>query len=166
MVWVSRSQPGSPEGASAAASVDEVLALVRRHGGRVTSSRRLLLRALFDVHRHRSAEELADEVQAQAPNVHLSTIYRNLEELERLGVIVHSHLGHGPATYHLASSAHGHLVCEDCGTTVEVPNDLFDELARQADGQFGFTVDPHHFAVLGRCCSCRQADGAAAAGTG
>jgi Fur family ferric uptake transcriptional regulator len=163
---VSRSQagaPGPPEPATATApagSVEEALALVRRHGGRVTSSRRLLLRALFDAHRHRSAEDLAAEVQAQAPDVHLSTIYRNLDELERLGVIVHSHLGHGPATYHLASSAHGHLVCEACGTILEVPNDLFGELARRADRQFGFTVDPHHFAVLGRCTACRAADGA------
>jgi Fe2+ or Zn2+ uptake regulation protein len=139
--------------------VDEVLELVRRHGGRVTSSRRLLLRALFDAQRHRSAEELAAEVQTQAPDVHLSTIYRNLEELERLGVIVHSHLGHGPATYHLASSAHGHLVCEGCGTMLEVPNDLFGELARGAYDQFGFVIDPHHFAVLGRCRTCRAQDG-------
>lgn len=159
MVGVSRSQPGSPEGAGPAASVDEALALVRRHGGRVTSSRRLLLRALFDGQRHRSAEELAAEVQAQAPDVHLSTIYRNLDELERLGVIVHSHLGHGPATYHLASSAHGHLVCEGCGTMLEVPSDLFGELARRADDQFDFVVDPHHFAVLGRCRTCREQEG-------
>jgi Fur family ferric uptake transcriptional regulator len=158
VVWVSRSQPGSPQATGPATSVDEVLDLVRRQGGRVTSSRRLLLRALFDAHRHRSAEELAAEVHAQAPDVHLSTIYRNLEELERLGVIVHSHLGHGPATYHLASSAHGHLVCEGCGSMLEVPSDLFGELARRADDQFDFIIDPHHFAVLGHCRTCRAQD--------
>lgn len=153
------SQPGSPAPAGAATTVEDVLALVRQHGGRVTSSRRLLLRALFDAHRHRTAEDLAAEVQAQAPDVHLSTIYRNLDDLEKLGVIVHSHLGHGPATYHLASSAHGHLVCESCGTMIEVPSRLFGELARRAEAEFGFVVDPHHFAVLGRCRSCRDEAG-------
>jgi Ferric uptake regulator family len=48
-------------------------------------------------------------VHARAPDVHLSTNYRNLEELERLGVIDSTRLGSGPATYHLASAAHGHL---------------------------------------------------------
>ena len=38
----------------------------------------------------------------KAPDVHLSTIYRNLEELEHLGLISHSHLGHGPSSYLLA----------------------------------------------------------------
>jgi len=137
-----------------AATVDEVLALVREHGGRATSSRRLLLGALFAAHGHRTAEDLAAEVQAQAPDVHLSTIYRNLDELERLGVIVHAHLGHGPTAYHLASSAHGHFVCEECGLMTEVPDALFADLARTASTRYGFTIDPHHFAVLGRCRDC------------
>jgi Fur family ferric uptake transcriptional regulator len=114
----------------------------------------LLLRALFDSNDHHTAEELAAEVQQQAPDIHLSTIYRNLDELERLGVIIHAHLGHGPATYHLASSSHGHFVCEECGKMIEAPDALFGNLAKSAKAQFGFTIDPHHFAMLGRCADC------------
>ena len=87
--------------------------------------------------------------------MHLSTIYRNLEELERLGVVVHSHSGHGPATYHLASASHGHFVCESCGILLEVPDSLFDDLAERARTRFGFTIDTHHVALLGRCARCR-----------
>jgi Fur family ferric uptake transcriptional regulator len=135
-------------------TVEGVLDIVRKQGGRITSSRRLLLRALFDSKGHHTAEDLAAEVQKQAPDIHLSTIYRNLDELERLGVIVHAHLGHGPATYHLASSAHGHFVCEECGKMIEAPDALFGGLAKDAKARFGFTIDPHHFAMLGRCADC------------
>jgi len=151
---VGRSTPPPNAAETSASTVDEALDVVRRSGGRVTSSRRLLLRALFEAAGHRSAEELALEVQRQAPDVHLSTIYRNLDELERLGLITHAHLGHGPATYHLASQVHGHLVCEVCGTMIEAPDHLFDGLATQARIEFDFTIDPHHFAVLGRCARC------------
>jgi Fur family ferric uptake transcriptional regulator len=135
-------------------SVEYVLGLLRAHGGRVTTSRRLLLGCLFEGRSHRTAEELAAEVQASAPDVHLSTIYRNLDELERLGVVVHAHLGHGPATYHLASERHGHFVCESCGAMFEAPENLFDTLARAASAHHGFAIDPRHFAVLGRCARC------------
>jgi len=141
-------------GSGDATTVEGVLDLVRQQGGRVTSSRRLLLRALFDSNEHHTAEELAAVVQQQSPDIHLSTIYRNLDELERLGVIVHSHLGHGPATYHLAASAHGHFVCEECGKMIEAPDNLFASLAQVARTQFDFTIDPHHFAMLGRCANC------------
>jgi Fur family transcriptional regulator, ferric uptake regulator len=112
--------------------------------------------ALFERRGHLSAEELARAVQAKAPDVHVSTVYRNLEELERLGVVAHTHLGHGPATYHLADRRHGHLVCEICGRTVEVPVAVFSSLRKQALSEFGFAVDPGHSAVMGRCDHCRS----------
>jgi len=137
-------------------AVEGVLALVRKHGGRATPARRLLLNALFGSREHRSAEELAAQVHDQAPDVHLSTIYRNLEELERLGVIDSTRLGSGPATYHLATAAHGHLVCEQCGTMTEVPDEIFADLVRVAVTDYGFTINPHRFAVTGRCANCQQ----------
>jgi Fur family transcriptional regulator, ferric uptake regulator len=137
-------------------AIEDVLALVRKHGGRATPARRLLLNALFGSREHRSAEELAAEVHSLAPDVHLSTIYRNLEELERLGVIDSTRLGGGPATYHLASAAHGHLVCEQCGTMIEVPDEIFTDLVRVASTEYGFAINPHRFAVTGRCATCRS----------
>jgi len=135
--------------------VDDVLALLRSRGGRVTASRRLLLEAIFEADSHRTAEQLAADVRAKAPDVHMSTIYRNLEGLEDLGVITHAHLGHGPAIYHLAATRHGHLVCEACGMTAEAPDDLFLDLSDSALARFGFRIDPRHFAIIGRCRHCQ-----------
>ena len=136
-------------------TLEGALALVREHGGRITSSRRFLLQAIFEAQGHSTVEELAAKVQAKAPDVHLSTIYRNVEELEKLGVIVHSHIGHGAATYHLAEGAHSHFVCEVCGATFEAPDALFHSLSKNAKAQFGFAINPHHFAVYGRCQDCQ-----------
>jgi Fur family transcriptional regulator, ferric uptake regulator len=157
-VMVKETAPApAPPGPGHRQAVEDVLALVRRHGGRATPARRLLLNALFDSGEHRSAEELAATVHAQAPDVHLSTIYRNLEELERLGVIDSTRLGNGPATYHLASAAHGHLVCEQCGRMIEVPDEIFADLVQVASGTYGFAINPHRFAVTGRCADCQAA---------
>src|SRR5262249_34092794 len=133
------------------AAIEDVLALVRKQGGRATPARRLLLQALFGTQEHRSAEELAAEVRSHAPDVHMSTVYRNLEELERLGVIDCTRMGEGPATYHVASAAHGHLVCEKCGSMTEVPDDMFRALVRSARSRYGFAINPHRFAVTGLC---------------
>lgn len=153
-----KSAPGSGAGTSAQ-RVEEVIDLLREGGGRATTSRRVLLQCLFADGPHRTAEELAEEVQRVAPDVHLSTIYRNLEELERLGVVVHAHLGHGPATYHLSSETHGHLACETCGVTIEAPEPFFHELTVAARDAYGFEIDPRHFAVLGRCAACAATSG-------
>ncbi|HLH68152.1 MAG TPA: transcriptional repressor, partial [Candidatus Dormibacteraeota bacterium] len=69
-------------------------------------------------------------------------------------VLLHTHVGHGPATYQLASSAHAHFVCEKCGVMLEAPEELLRGLARGARERFGFAVNPRHFAILGRCAAC------------
>jgi Fe2+ or Zn2+ uptake regulation protein len=143
--------------ASADDSLSAIVRLVRAGGGRVTTSKRILIGALLSSEGHFTAEELCDLVHAQAPDISMSTIYRNLEELARLGVVVHSHLGHGAAVYHLASAAHAHLVCGECGVAMEAPEDLFGDLAEQARARYGFTVDTRHFAILGRCRACEAA---------
>jgi Fur family ferric uptake transcriptional regulator len=153
------SKPPGAAGAAAVevSTVDDVLASMRARGGRATSSRRVLLDVLFHAEGHLTAEELAVAVQARAPGVHMSTIYRNLDDLQHLGVVVHSHLGHGPATYQLTSLAHAHFICDSCGATVEAPDELFQGLARTARAKLGFSIDPHHFAILGRCARCSNA---------
>jgi len=138
-------------------TVDEVLELVRAGGGRATSPKRLVLEVLFADDGHLTAEEIGAAVQARAPEVHLTTIYRNLDELQRLGVVAHCHLGHGPATYQLTAHAHAHLVCEICGARVTAPDDLFAGLAHDAKERLGFSIDPRHFAILGRCKACAAA---------
>lgn len=138
-----------------APAVDEVLALVRRRGGRVTQPRRAVVSALLaNRGHHLTAEDVARRVQAQLPEVHLSTVYRTLDALEELGVIRHVHLGHGPSTYHLAVEAHHHAVCDRCGTVIELPGDLFDEVEDRVAALAGFRIEPQHFALPGRCAAC------------
>ena len=135
-------------------AVEVIVARLRSLGYRMTVSRRAVLSALVSG-THRTAEELAAQVQKQAPDVHISTVYRNLEELERVGLVVHSHLGHGPATFQLTTEAHGHLVCERCGRSYHADARMFAGLAREAKARYGFEIRPFHFSVLGLCEGCR-----------
>lgn len=134
--------------------LDRLVAVLRQRGGRVTSARRAVIGALVATEAHVTADDLAAQVQAAQPDVHLSTVYRTLDALERLGIVDHTHLGHGRAVYHLTDEPHQHLVCESCGAVVEVPDDTFADLAAQLWAGYGFTLRPSHFAVLGRCAAC------------
>jgi Fe2+ or Zn2+ uptake regulation protein len=134
--------------------LESILAMFRDRGGRVTTPRRAIITALLEARSHVTADELTATVQSAHPDVHTSTIYRCLASLEELGVVDHVHLGHGRAVYHLSDETHQHLVCESCGTVVEVPDTVFANLAKGVQKQFGFMVQPRHFAVSGRCRSC------------
>ena len=136
---------------------EPILALLRAQGGRITTCRRTILETFLGIGGHVTAESLTARVQASQPDVHESTVYRFLDELERLGVVDHVHLGHGPAVYHLASDAHHHLVCDRCGMVMEVPEEVFAGLRSRLSDDFGFNLRPRHFAVTGRCQPCAEA---------
>jgi len=89
---------------------------LRDKGLRLTPQRELVLQAVRDLG-HATPEEVAEKVRKTHPGINLSTVYRNLETLENVGLVQHTHLGHGGATYHAAEElTHLHLVCGNCGS--------------------------------------------------
>ena len=135
---------------------DELLARLRGAGVRVTRARHAVIEALVaGEHDHVTADALAARVAAAAPDVHLSTVYRTLDALEQLGLVTHVHLGHGRAVYHLTDRLHHHAVCETCGWVVELPEDVLADVQQRLRHETGFEIDPHHFALVGRCAGCR-----------
>jgi Fe2+ or Zn2+ uptake regulation protein len=135
--------------------LESLIGQLRARGVRVTSARKALLAALVGADQHHlDAQDLSAAVQRAVPDVHLSTIYRSLDSLEELGLVDHVHFGHGRAIYHLADEPHQHLLCEVCGAVVQVPDDVFAELASTLQRAYGFAIRPHHFAVIGRCRAC------------
>ena len=137
--------------------MERILGLLREGGGRVTTARRAVLSALLEgARRHVSAEELAAAVHADNPAVHLSTVYRTLDALEQLGVVTHVHLGHGRAIYHLTDELHHHAVCEACGDVLQLPDSIFGDVQATLRESWGFALDAHHFALVGRCTTCAR----------
>lgn len=136
--------------------MDTALEHLRASGGRITHARRAVLQALVTAKSHVTAEDLMNLVQKQFPEVHLSTVYRTLDALEKLGVVDHVHLGHGKAVYHLTDNSHQHIVCEVCSAVEEVPYGLFTQLDKDLKEYYKFKMRLNHFAVIGTCIKCQH----------
>lgn len=124
-------------------------------GGRMTASRYAIVDVLAGVEDHLTADQLAAAVHAHHPATHLSTVYRTLDVLEEAGVLDHVHLGHGRAVYHFSDDEHQHLVCEECGAVIHLPDAELTSLRARLDRKYEFTLRAHHFALLGLCQHCR-----------
>lgn len=126
---------------------------LHRRGLRMTPQRQLVVDAVRELG-HATPEQICTRVQQTAPAVNITTIYRTLELLERIGLVRHTHLGHGAPTYSEQDHQHVHLVCHHCGTVAEAPTDLMDALAARLRDESGFTLDATHVALSGRCADC------------
>src|SRR5713101_2519819 len=136
---------------------------LRARGYRVTPQRQLVLEAVTKLE-HATPEEICADVQQTARGVNISTIYRALELLEQLGLVTHTHLGHGAPRYHLAAEAeHVHLVCSQCGRVTEIGPEAVGALVTALDANHGFQTDVGHLTIFGRCATCRTSSPGATA---
>ncbi|MBM3696519.1 MAG: transcriptional repressor [Actinobacteria bacterium] len=134
-------------------SADDLVAGLRRAGLRVTAPRRAVCAVLASAgEEHLTAADVAGRTGAA---VDLSTVYRTLDALEGLGMVQHVHLGHGAGAYHVGPSEdHHHLVCEECGRTVDVALETLQRAIEGVTAPLGFVPDAAHFAIVGRCAAC------------
>jgi Fe2+ or Zn2+ uptake regulation protein len=136
-------------------TVEEILSAIRGSTKRVTVAKRTVAEVLVAAPDHLTVEEITQEVQSRQPDVSPSTVYRILEEFQAMQIVVHAHLDQHAAVFHLAGAVHGHLTCDACGATFEIPAAHFDALSKDLMRTFGFMLDRHHVAVTGTCEYCQ-----------
>ncbi|SHN82465.1 nickel uptake regulator, Fur family [Geodermatophilus obscurus] len=135
---------------------------LRARGLRLTTQRQRVLAAVAAL-AHATPEEIATRLREEAgpggaaPDT--STVYRNLELLERLGLVWHTHLGKGAPVYHAAERPHLHVVCAGCGQISSVDPALLDGAAERLAADLGFQLDVGHVALSGTCRACRERPG-------
>jgi Fur family ferric uptake transcriptional regulator len=123
---------------------------LRERGMRLSTSRRLVLEALFAADTPVSAEQLAEQ-----GGLDLASVYRNLETLERLGLARHVHFGHGPGLYVLVGRGEReYLFCEKCGRARAIDPERLDPVREEIKNRFGHEARFTHFAIVGTCAGC------------
>ncbi len=128
---------------------------LRQRGFRLTPQRRLVLEAVEGSEGHISAEDIYGRVRARYPGFNISTVYRNLELLKGQGLITETDLGQGHLSYHYREKGHHHhLICEGCGTVIDMDETLLIPLKDSLSRHHRFRADLSHLAIFGRCERC------------
>jgi Fur family ferric uptake transcriptional regulator len=136
-----------------APDLEAAAAVVRSHGLRLSTARRLVLEALYATDEPLTADRLAGDLD-------VASVYRNLETLEQIGLVRHFHLGHGPGLYaRSAVGAFEYLLCDACGAVVAVEPEQLDPVRERIRRDFGYEARFTHFPIAGLCPDC-AAEGA------
>lgn len=149
-------RPMAGHGGSVAGSdaeVERLLDVLAAEGGRRTAARRAIVAAFVATAGAVTADELTARVQADAPDVNQSTVYRVLEALEAAGAADRAETGREAAAWHLVAGDHHHLRCSVCGRVEEVGTDAVAALAAAVEAETGFVLSDH-LVLTGRCARC------------
>lgn len=102
-----------------------------------------------------SAQALHAAMRGDGSPIGLATVYRALADLAADGSADQLQQG-GESLYRACSSEkhHHHLICRECGRTVEITAAPVEAWARSVAEAHGFTEPEHVVDVFGRCAEC------------
>lgn len=103
-----------------------------------------------------SAQDLHASLRDDNTGIGLATVYRTLAALSANGEADQLQSPEGEAIYRACSSDghHHHLICRNCGTTVEIQASDVETWAQQTAAAHGFTRAEHVVDIFGLCAAC------------
>jgi len=132
---------------------------LNQQGFRFTSQRQKIL-DIFATHgqgSHLDAEAVHSHLQDQGEHISLSTIYRALHVMVRLGVLRELELAEGRKYYEIAPTmapTHHHLVCVQCGQVVEFEDPRINTASARETQRLGYALLDCQFTIYGLCADC------------
>lgn len=131
--------------------------ILRSNGYRVTPQRLIVLDAVCAHQGHATLADIQAIVNDMDPTIDRSTIYRALDILSEVGLIVESEIATSGKVYRIAGeSHHHHLVCRVCGNVLTIDAESIAPFFQHLQDAYGFEVQADHLIFNGVCKKCAE----------
>jgi Fur family transcriptional regulator, ferric uptake regulator len=130
-------------------------------GWRLTPQRETILHIFQNLPegKHLSAEELHDTLAEQGNPISLSTIYRTVKLMARMGILRELELAEGHKHYELNQPYpyhHHHLICVRCNKTIEFRSDAVLKVGTKTAQKEGFHLLDCQLSIHAVCPQCQR----------
>jgi Fur family transcriptional regulator, ferric uptake regulator len=131
---------------------------LKRVGLKHTGQRDTILRSFLETREHLSTEELHRLVKKKDPSIGFTTVYRTLKLLAECGLASEVAFLDGITRYEYQFNrrSHHHMVCTECGGSVEFFSPEVSRLEREIGRKHRYLTTRHTFQIYGICERCRK----------
>ncbi|MEL6397620.1 MAG: transcriptional repressor [Cyanobacteria bacterium P01_A01_bin.70] len=134
---------------------------LNERGWRLTPQREIILETFQNLAKgeHLSAEDLRDVLKDEGEQVSLSTIYRNLKLMARMGILRELELAEGQKRYEINQPSphhHHHLICVRCSKTIEFKNDSVLKAGARTAKKSGYHLLDCQLTIHAVCPTCQR----------
>ena len=142
--------------------VQEAEQILHRHiknvGLKHTAQRNTILRTFLETREHLSIEQLLTLVRKKDPKIGSTTVYRTLKLFTECGLASEVAFHDGIARYEHQYNrrSHHHMVCTECGSSVEFFSPEVDHLEAEIGRKHNYLPTRHTFQIYGICLDCRK----------
>ncbi|HEX7456787.1 MAG TPA: Fur family transcriptional regulator [Candidatus Nanoarchaeia archaeon] len=123
---------------------------------KLTNGRKEIMKVLEEAKTPLSPSAIFSRIKSVLPKANLTTIYRNLELLERKELIKKYNFNRNCFFYELIPDRphHHHVICRSCGK-IEDSKVLAEEFITKIAKSSAFKIEDHNFDFFGLCQPCQ-----------
>ncbi len=126
-------------------------------GLRNTTQRALIMDIIRQGRGHLDADEVYNKAKIKQPRLSLSTVYRTLQKLKKLGLIEELHFTEAHHHYEIKPHIHHHhLECLGCGRIIEFKYPLARLVKKNVPESRDFDITGSEVRMTGYCPTCRR----------
>jgi Fur family transcriptional regulator, ferric uptake regulator len=131
---------------------------LRQVGLKQTAQRDVILRTFLDTREHLSTDELYRLVKKKDAGIGFTTVYRTLKLLAECGLASEVAFNDGITRYESVYNrrSHHHMVCTECGRSVEFFSPEIERVERQIGRANHYRTTRHTFQIYGICEACQK----------
>ena len=130
---------------------------LRDNDYRLTAARCAVIEVLAASECAITPTEIYDLARQEYEKLGLVTVYRTLEKLEDLDLVMRVHRQDNCYAFIAGFEGHQHLlVCERCGRVAYFSGDNIDDLVQRVEDESGYKVHDHWLQLFGLCAKCAQ----------
>ena len=125
-------------------------------GLKSTPQRNELAEWIFRSHAHFSVEDVISDFRKKGKKVSLATVYRMIQTLIDLGILIEHDFGKGYKSYEHTPGhpLHDHLICRVCNRIIEFKDKRMEKISRQIAEKNNFRLVSYSFRIFGICQEC------------
>lgn len=135
---------------------------LNERGWRLTPQRETILQVFQNLPKgeHLSAEDLYELLQEEGEGISLSTIYRTVKLMARMGILRELELAEGHKHYEINQPYphhHHHLICVRCNKTIEFKSDSILKVGIKTTTKEGYHLLDCQLTIHAVCPTCQRA---------
>ncbi|WP_254564487.1 Fur family transcriptional regulator [Oscillatoria sp. HE19RPO] len=135
---------------------------LNERGWRLTPQRETILQVFQNLPKgeHLSAEDLYELLQEEGEAISLSTIYRTVKLMARMGILRELELAEGHKHYEINQPYphhHHHLICVRCNKTIEFKSDSILKVGIKTTTKEGYHLLDCQLTIHAVCPTCQRA---------
>lgn len=123
---------------------------------RITKVRSAIINILKKTPSPLSIKEIIETLSAKGLKPNKTTVYREIDFLNKMGLVSGVDFGEGKKRYEAAAAHHHHIICIGCKKVKDVTEDIdLDKFSTQVAQKAGFKPVSHSLEFFGLCDKCR-----------